>query len=181
MEIPAPKLRHAFRLRVELGAPIEMGQGRAGVRRIIQIIGGKALGPDLTGAVLTLAPGGGNVNQEFVKNGAGRLIMNGAISGGGSHFDDARRLKLRLQLCEGAIRTTDPKRRHSDPVLAENLEVPHPATSPVCLGWRLSQDLEELSRGPRACHDELRDRLGRCHLDPVRNPVLEHVRNDRFS
>ena len=65
MEIPAPKLRHAFRLRVDLGAPIELGQGRAGVRRIIPIIGGKALGPDLTGEVLNLgaeawwgAPGG---------------------------------------------------------------------------------------------------------------------------
>ena len=54
MEIPTPTLRHSFTLRVELGAPIEMGTGRAGARRIIPIIGGKALGPDIEGEVLNL-------------------------------------------------------------------------------------------------------------------------------
>ncbi len=54
MQIPVPGLRHAFTLEVHLGEPMEMGQGRAGRRRIIPIIGGKALGPDITGEVLNL-------------------------------------------------------------------------------------------------------------------------------
>jgi len=52
--IPVPALRHSFTLLVELSAPIEMGQGRAGARRIIPIVGGKALGPDITGEVMNL-------------------------------------------------------------------------------------------------------------------------------
>ncbi len=52
--IPVPSLSHSFTLRVELGSPLELGQGRAGNRRIIPIVGGKALGPDITGEVLNL-------------------------------------------------------------------------------------------------------------------------------
>ena len=40
--IPEPSLEHSFALTVELGAPIELGQGRAGKRRIIPIIGGSS-------------------------------------------------------------------------------------------------------------------------------------------
>lgn len=54
MDIPTPSLSHSFALRVELGALIELGAGRAGQRRIIPIIGGKALGPDITGDVLNV-------------------------------------------------------------------------------------------------------------------------------
>lgn len=49
-----PKLRHSFTLHVELGSIIEMGQGRAGERRIFPITGGKVDGPDLQGKVLNL-------------------------------------------------------------------------------------------------------------------------------
>lgn len=54
MEIPTPSLRHSFTLRVDLDAPIELGPGRAGQRRIIPIVGGKALGPDISGDVLNV-------------------------------------------------------------------------------------------------------------------------------
>lgn len=54
MDIPTPTLRHSFTLRVDLAAPLELGQGRAGQRRIIPIVGGAALGPDVRGEVLTL-------------------------------------------------------------------------------------------------------------------------------
>ncbi|MFS4581484.1 DUF3237 domain-containing protein [Phaeobacter sp. C3_T13_0] len=54
MQIPVPSLMHSFTLRVELGKPIEMGPGRAGRRRIIPIVGGRAFGPDITGEVLNL-------------------------------------------------------------------------------------------------------------------------------
>jgi hypothetical protein len=54
MEIPTPTLRHSFTLHVELDAPLELGKGRAGARRIIPIIGGKALGPDIRGEVLNV-------------------------------------------------------------------------------------------------------------------------------
>lgn len=54
MQIPTPNLRHSFTLEVELGTPLELGAGRAGQRRIIPIVGGRALGPDITGEVLDL-------------------------------------------------------------------------------------------------------------------------------
>ncbi|NDR56329.1 DUF3237 domain-containing protein [Aliiruegeria sabulilitoris] len=54
MQIPVPVLTYSFTLRVDLAAPIEMGAGRAGQRRIIPIVGGAALGPDIVGKVLNL-------------------------------------------------------------------------------------------------------------------------------
>ncbi len=78
MRIPEPKLRHAFTLRVELAAPIEMGAGRAGQRRIIPIIGGEALGPDLTGEVLNL----GADWQTIFPDGAAHLDTRYAVKTG---------------------------------------------------------------------------------------------------
>lgn len=52
--IPAPTLKHSFTLTVKLSKPIELGQGRAGQRRIIPIVGGQAHGPDIQGTVLNL-------------------------------------------------------------------------------------------------------------------------------
>jgi len=75
MEIPTPKLRHAFTLRVELSDPIEMGQGRAGQRRIIPIIGGMALGPDITGEVLNV----GADWQTILADGAAHLDTRYAL------------------------------------------------------------------------------------------------------
>ena len=55
MNKPAePRLVHVTNLTVELAAPIEMGNGRGGLRRIIPIIGGQAHGPKLTGRILNL-------------------------------------------------------------------------------------------------------------------------------
>ncbi len=50
----APDLRHVCTLHVELAPPREMGQARAGVRRIIPIIGGRVEGPELEGKILDL-------------------------------------------------------------------------------------------------------------------------------
>lgn len=49
-----PILEHFCDLTVELAAPMEMGAGRAGRRRIIPIVGGTANGPALTGRILNL-------------------------------------------------------------------------------------------------------------------------------
>lgn len=48
-----PELLHFADLTVELAQPLEMGQGRAGTRRIIPIIGGRVTG-QITGRVLNL-------------------------------------------------------------------------------------------------------------------------------
>lgn len=53
MTLPPPNLRHFCDLSVELGDIREMGQGRAGKRRIIPIIGGKVTG-EVTGRILNL-------------------------------------------------------------------------------------------------------------------------------
>ena len=75
MQVPVPKLTHAFTLIVELSAPMELGQGRAGHRRIIPIIGGKALGPDVTGKVLNL----GADWQTIYADGAAHLDTRYAV------------------------------------------------------------------------------------------------------
>jgi hypothetical protein len=51
--LPAPALEYVCTLNVDLAAPMEMGQGRAGKRRIIPIIGGEVTG-GLTGRILNL-------------------------------------------------------------------------------------------------------------------------------
>lgn len=53
-DLTAPELEPFCRLEVELGAPIELGEGLAGQRRIIPIIGGTASGPHFDGRILTL-------------------------------------------------------------------------------------------------------------------------------
>lgn len=50
-----PVLTFAFELRAVVGAPEEIGESRAGRRRIVPILGGTAEGPELRG---TIVPGG---------------------------------------------------------------------------------------------------------------------------
>jgi hypothetical protein len=52
--VDAPHLRPVCTLKVELGPIIEMGQGRAGKRRIIPITGGTVEGPELSGTILNV-------------------------------------------------------------------------------------------------------------------------------
>lgn len=47
-----PRLQHLCDLQVELDPVLELGQGRAGMRRIIPIVGGTASGPRLSGRIL---------------------------------------------------------------------------------------------------------------------------------
>ena len=54
MDLRAPTLRHFCDLSVALGPIREMGQGRAGKRRIIPIIGGTVDGPGINGTILNL-------------------------------------------------------------------------------------------------------------------------------
>lgn len=49
-----PELRHLADLDVELAAPIELGDGPRGHRRIIPIVGGKVTGERLSGEILNL-------------------------------------------------------------------------------------------------------------------------------
>lgn len=78
MQIPVPSLAHSFTLRVDLAAPLEMGRGRAGMRRIIPIIGGEALGPELTGKILNL----GADWQTIFEDGAAHLDTRYAVETG---------------------------------------------------------------------------------------------------
>lgn len=54
MRLPEPRLAHLADLHVLLGAPIELGSGRGGRRRIIPIIGGTVTGERLSGRILDL-------------------------------------------------------------------------------------------------------------------------------
>lgn len=99
--IPVPQLSHSFTLRVELAAPLEMGAGRAGHRRIIPIIGGEALGPDITGEVLNL----GADWQTIFADGA-------------AHLDT----RYALQTADGAlIEIVNVGTRHGPPAVIERL------------------------------------------------------------
>lgn len=49
---PAPNLRFAFGARIKLGAATEIGRTSEGLRRIVPIIGGTFVGPDLAGEIL---------------------------------------------------------------------------------------------------------------------------------
>ena len=54
MDLPIPSLVPVCTLKVELAPIREMGPGRAGLRRIIPIIGGTVSGPELNGRILDL-------------------------------------------------------------------------------------------------------------------------------
>ena len=54
MELPAPKLEHVCDITVDLDPITEMGQGRAGQRRIIPIVGGTVTGPRLSGRLMNV-------------------------------------------------------------------------------------------------------------------------------
>lgn len=54
MDLPVPRLEFVTELTVELGSLRVLGQGRAGERRIIPIIGGTMIGPRLNGRVLNV-------------------------------------------------------------------------------------------------------------------------------
>jgi Protein of unknown function (DUF3237) len=51
-DLQPPKLSHALTLRVQVGAPVELGQVARGRRRIIPILGGTFEGPNIRGRVL---------------------------------------------------------------------------------------------------------------------------------
>lgn len=53
-QLQTPALEHFCDLKVDLGEPIEMGEGKAGGRRIIPIIGGTVSGPHFAGTILNL-------------------------------------------------------------------------------------------------------------------------------
>ena len=54
MQIKDPELRLVCRIDVELAPPMELGAAKAGVRRIIPIIGGTVTGERLSGRILNL-------------------------------------------------------------------------------------------------------------------------------
>ena len=54
--LPAPTLRHVYRLDAEVGAPVDLGDTPQGHRRILALTGGRAEGPDF--AAELLATGG---------------------------------------------------------------------------------------------------------------------------
>jgi hypothetical protein len=54
MELPNPKLDHVCDFKVTLDPIRELGSGRAGLRRIVPIVGGTVSGPKLQGRILNL-------------------------------------------------------------------------------------------------------------------------------
>ncbi len=63
MNLPEPKLEWVTDLTVHLDPIRAMGQGRAGVRRIIPIVGGTMEGPKLQGKVLNV----GRIGRRFLR------------------------------------------------------------------------------------------------------------------
>jgi uncharacterized protein DUF3237 len=51
-DLPAPRLRHAFRLDATLAAPVDVGDTPQGRRRIVALTGGRAEGPALSADLL---------------------------------------------------------------------------------------------------------------------------------
>lgn len=66
--LPAPKLRPVCLLKVDLGPIREMGEGRAGKRRIIPIVGGRVEGPELNGTILDLGADWQTIHADGLAN-----------------------------------------------------------------------------------------------------------------
>lgn len=67
MKLDAPTLEHICDIEVALGPIQEMGEGRAGKRRIIPIVGGVVTGPRINGRVL-------NVGADW------QTVFNGSLA-----------------------------------------------------------------------------------------------------
>jgi hypothetical protein len=67
--LPAPKLRHVYRLDVDLDAPVDLGDTPEGHRRIIAWTGGRAEGPDFHAEVL----GTGGADWQIVRPSGGSV------------------------------------------------------------------------------------------------------------
>jgi Protein of unknown function (DUF3237) len=61
-----PTLAHFCDLTIDLAPNIEMGEGRAGVRRIIPIIGGEVRGPHLEGRILPIGADWQTITRDGV-------------------------------------------------------------------------------------------------------------------
>ena len=66
----APELEFEFRMRVQVGAPLEQGTWDGERRRVIPIVGGTFEGPRFSGVVL---PGGADWQSVRVSDGLARL------------------------------------------------------------------------------------------------------------
>lgn len=73
--LPSPQLEHVCDYTVELAPIMELGEGRAGQRRIIPIIGGSVEGPKISGKILNL----GADWQTIFRNGVAELDTRYAI------------------------------------------------------------------------------------------------------
>jgi hypothetical protein len=69
LTLPQPELRRFCTLEVEVGAPLDVGQGRFGQRRIVPILGGRVSGPEISGKILT----GGADWQTIAEDGLAEL------------------------------------------------------------------------------------------------------------
>ncbi len=78
MQVPVPSLERSFTLRVESSSPSDLGPGRVGQCHIIPIVGGAALGPDITGEVLNLGADG----QTVYADGAAHLVTRYVVKTG---------------------------------------------------------------------------------------------------
>jgi hypothetical protein len=61
-----PTLEHFCDLTIDLAPNIEMGEGRAGVRRIIPIIGGEVHGPKVEGRILPIGADWQTITRDGV-------------------------------------------------------------------------------------------------------------------
>jgi len=69
LTLPQPELRPFCTLEVEVGAPLDVGEGRFGLRRIVPIVGGRVSGPKISGTILS----GGADWQTVAEDGLAEL------------------------------------------------------------------------------------------------------------
>lgn len=89
--LEVPGLRLVCRIEAALGAPMEMGRGKAGVRRIIPITGGTVTGERLSGRVLNL----GADWQTIFADGSAELDTRYGIETGDGALIDVRNYGFR--------------------------------------------------------------------------------------
>ena len=63
LALPSPTLRHVYRLRAELTAPLEVGEEPAGRRRLVPFGKGRFAGPEISGVLLP----GGSADWQLVR------------------------------------------------------------------------------------------------------------------
>jgi hypothetical protein len=128
-EIATPNLLHVTDIIARLSAPIEVGIGPTGARRLIPILGGEARGPRLSGTILAGGADSQLIRHDNLAEVQARYVIE-TVHGDRVYVENTGMRHAPPELMDRLI-----KNQPVDPALVYFRSVPRFETSAVALSW----------------------------------------------